>query len=106
MPDPYVRPMGMLVKPVLFACLASVALTGATAMPLANRHMVAARQVQVLPVREIERRVIPMMQGAQYLGFDFDPQTAIYTLKFLRNGSVIWVDVDGRTGRIVRRAGN
>jgi hypothetical protein len=107
MPDPYVRPMGMLVKPVLFACLASVALTGAIAVPLSSRHAPMARQnVQVLPVREIERRVIPMMQGAQYLGFDFDPQTAIYTLKFLRNGSVIWVDVDGRTGRIIRRAGN
>ena len=68
--------------------------------------MAAPRQnVQVLPIREIERRVIPMMQGAQYLGFDFDPVTSIYTLKFLRNGSVIWVDVDGRNGRIVRRTG-
>lgn len=105
MPGPYARPMGMLVKPVLFACLTSVALTGAVAVPLASRHVVM-RQVQVLPVREIERRVIPMMQGAQYLGFDFDPQTCIYTLKFLRNGSVIWVDVDGRNGRIVRRTGN
>jgi len=107
MPHPYARPMGMLVKPVLFACLASVALTGAIAVPLRGHAVSAPRQtVRVLPVREIERRVIPMMQGAQYLGFDFDPQTAIYTLKFLRNGSVIWVDVDGRTGRIVRRAGN
>ena len=107
MPDPYARPMGMLVKPVLIACLASVALTGAIAVPLSGHAVNAPRQaVRVLPVREIERRVIPMMQGAQYLGFDFDPQTAIYTLKFLRNGSVIWVDVDGRTGRIVRRAGN
>ena len=107
MPGPYARPMGMLVKPVLFACLASVALTGAIAAPLRGHAASAPRQtVRVLPVREIERRVIPMMQGAQYLGFDFDPQTAIYTLKFLRNGSVIWVDVDGRTGRIVRRTGN
>ena len=59
----------------------------------------------LLPVREIERRVIPTMGGAQYLGFLFDPQTNIYTLKFLRNGTVIWVDVDGRTGRILRRTG-
>jgi len=107
MPDRYARPMRMLVKPVLFACLSAVALSGAVALPLRERHSGAARQaVQVLAVREIERRVIPMMQGAQYLGFDFDPQTSIYTLKFLRNGSVIWVDVDGRTGRIVRRTGN
>jgi hypothetical protein len=99
--------MGMLVKPVLFACLAAVASSGVAALPARDRHVAAPRQnVQVLPIREIERRVIPMMQGAQYLGFDFDPQTSIYTLKFLRNGSVIWVDVDGRTGRIVRRTGN
>jgi hypothetical protein len=59
-----------------------------------------------LPVREIERRVIPRVPGAQYLGFDFDPGSDIYTLKFLRNGSVIWVDVEGRTGNIVRSTGN
>ena len=107
MPDPYARPMGMLVKPILFACLSAIAVSGAVAQPLRDRAASAPRQnVQVLPIREIERRVIPMMQGAQYLGFDFDPQTSIYTLKFLRNGSVIWVDVDGRTGRIVRRTGN
>jgi hypothetical protein len=99
--------MGMPVKPVLFACLASIALTGAVAVVPRDRAAAMLRQnVRVLPVREIERRVIPMMRGAQYLGFDFDPQTAIYTLKFLRNGSVIWVDVDGRTGRIVRQTGN
>lgn len=60
---------------------------------------------QLLPLREIERRVVPMMQGAEYIGFDFDSGSAIYTLKFLRNGAVIWVDVDGRSGRIIRRAG-
>jgi len=103
----YARPMAMLGKPVLYALMASVALTGAVALPARDRVVAAPKQrMQVLPVREIERRVIPTMAGAQYLGFDFDPATSIYTLKFLRNGSVIWVDVDGRTGRIVRRSGN
>ncbi len=59
---------------------------------------------QLLPLREIERRVLPRMKGADYLGFDFDG-TAIYTLKFLRNGNVIWVDVDGRSGAILGRSG-
>ncbi len=54
---------------------------------------------ETFPLREIERRVVPTVPGSQYLGFDYDPQTNIYTLKFLRNGSVIWVDVDGRTGQ-------
>lgn len=63
-------------------------------------------QAPGISVREIERRVIPQIAGAQYLGFDYDPASDVYTLKFLRKGSVIWVDVDGRTGNIVRRTGN
>lgn len=106
--------MKMVVKPVLFACLSALALTAAGARDFARDHaqdggQEAASQRRnqggLLPVREIERRVIPTMGGAQYLGFLFDPQTNIYTLKFLRNGTVIWVDVDGRTGRILRRTG-
>jgi uncharacterized membrane protein YkoI len=60
---------------------------------------------RILPLREIEARVVPGMRGAQYIGFDFDSGTAIYTLKFLRNGTVIWVDVDGRSGRVLSRTG-
>lgn len=63
----------------------------------------ARRDGRIMPVPEIERRVVPAMHGSQYLGFDFDPDGAIYTLKFLRNGTVIWIDVDGRSGRIVGR---
>ena len=65
----------------------------------------ARRDGRVLPLREIERRVIPTMPGAQYLGVEFDGETGLYTLKFLRDGAVIWVDVDGRSGQIVRRMG-
>lgn len=114
MPDPYAMPMRMLVHSVLCACLAAtvLALPGA-AQPLpeaqdSGQDAASQRRLrgQNLPVREIERRVVPRMPGAQYLGFDYDPGTDIYTLKFLRNGSVIWVDVDGRTGRILRRTGS
>lgn len=64
-------------------------------------------QGQLLPLRAIEGRVVPQMirKGAQYIGFDFDSGTGIYTLKFLRNGNVIWVDVDGRSGQVMGRAG-
>ena len=64
------------------------------------------RNGRILVPREVEARVIPLMRGAQYLGFDFDAESGIYTLKFLRNGNVIWVEVDGRTGRLLGRTGN
>ncbi|MBA4041784.1 MAG: hypothetical protein C0474_08340 [Sphingobium sp.] len=65
----------------------------------------AMRSGKLLPVREIENRVLPSMHGAQYLGFDFDSGAGIYTLKFLRNGNVIWVEVDGHSGQIIGRSG-
>lgn len=70
-----------------------------------HRAAQAARaEGRILPMREIERRVVPQMRGAQYLGFDYDPASGIYTLKFLRDGAVIWVDVDARTGQVTGRS--
>lgn len=65
----------------------------------------ARRNGHLLSRQEIEGRVIPTMRGAQYLGFEFDMGSATYTLKFLRDGTVIWVDVDGRSGQIIGRTG-
>ena len=97
-----------------FLCLGAflaAAAPSAHASPQVRADQEAARegraQGRLLPLREIESRVVPGMtrKGAQYLGFDFDSGTMIYTLKFLRNGSVIWVDVDGRSGQIVGQSG-
>ena len=52
---------------------------------------------------QIERRVMPFMDGADYLGPEFRGDT--YRLKFMQNGRVIWVDVDAATGRIKGRSG-
>jgi uncharacterized membrane protein YkoI len=70
-----------------------------------KRAFEARREGRILPVREIERRVLPSMPGASYIGFDFDHGPAVYTLKFLREGNVIWVEVDGRTGQVIGRSG-
>ena len=70
-----------------------------------QRAWEARREGRILPLPEIERRVVPMMRGAQYLGPELDPDSGIYTLKFLRNGTVIWVRVDGRSGQIIGRTG-
>ncbi|CAM3170798.1 hypothetical protein SPAN111604_08025 [Sphingomonas antarctica] len=65
----------------------------------------ARREGTMLPLRDIEGGVVPDMRrrGADYIGAELDGGR--YRLKFMRSGSVIWVDVDGRTGDVVGRAG-
>lgn len=68
----------------------------------AKRAFEATRDGRSMPLPNIERRVMPMMPGADYLGPEFNGRT--YRLKFMKNGRVIWVDVDAATGRIKRRS--
>ena len=68
----------------------------------ADRAFKATRDGRSMPLPKIERRVMPFMGGADYLGPEFNGQT--YRLKFMRDGRVIWVDVDAATGRILRRS--
>ena len=46
--------------------------------------------------------VLPFMGGADYLGPELNGR--VYRFKFMQNGRVIWVDVDGQSGRIIRRS--
>lgn len=62
------------------------------------------RAGNVLSLREIERRVLPSMRGAEYLGPAYDSTAMAYRLKFIRDGRVMFVDVDARTGRVLRRS--
>jgi len=106
-------PMKM-VGLLLVACVSAAAAPAAVAQPGVFAEQRRSQQEEVLkqratgrilPLREIERRVVPSMRDAQYIGFDFDSETGIYTLKFLRKGKVIWVDVDGHSGQILRSTG-
>lgn len=62
------------------------------------------RAGNVRSLREIEQRVLPTMPGAQYLGPEYDPAAMAYRLKFIRDGRVIFVDVDARTGAVMRQS--
>ena len=64
-----------------------------------------ARTGRIRPLPEIERRVSRDMGGAAYLGPEYDAGSDRYRLKYMRQGSVIWIDVDGRTGRVVGHTG-
>jgi hypothetical protein len=68
----------------------------------ADRAFEATREGRSMPLPQLERRILPFMGGADYLGPELNGRT--YRLKFMRNGRVIWVDVDARTGRIIRRS--
>jgi hypothetical protein len=97
----------VLGGPVLVSAAGAAPLTGALValeegqsdQSQARREMQAGN---ILSSREIEAKVIPTMRGAEYLGFAYDSTAKAYRLKFLRDGKVVYVDVDARTGRVLR----
>jgi hypothetical protein len=68
----------------------------------ADRAFEAIQQGRSMPLPQLERRVLPFMGGADYLGPELNG--GVYRFKFMRDGRVIWVDVDGQSGRIIRRS--
>ena len=67
-----------------------------------ERAFEGRRDGRSMPLPQLERRVIPFMGGADYLGPELNNGT--YRMKFIQNGRVIWIDVDPQTGRIIRRS--
>ena len=65
----------------------------------------AARSGAIRPLGEIIARVTPRVRGT-FLGSDFDSGTRTYRLKYLREGSVVVVDVDARSGAVLGISGN
>jgi len=67
-----------------------------------ERAFEATRDGRSMPLPQLERRVMPLVGGgADYLGPEMNGDT--YRFKFMQNGHVIWVDVDGQ-GRVIRRS--
>lgn len=70
-----------------------------------DRAYIQKQRGESMPLPQIERRVIPRMGGADYLGPEIIRGNL--RLKFLDDkGKVIWVDVDPATGRILGRSGH
>ena len=61
------------------------------------------REGKVSSLRDIERRVLPSMPGMQYLGPEYDPAAMAYRLKVIRDGRVVFVDVDARSGQVLNQ---
>ncbi|MCH2487616.1 MAG: PepSY domain-containing protein [Erythrobacter sp.] len=98
--------MKSLLAPVL-----ALALTMPMAAPLAaqargeqGEARKEMRAGNLVSLREIEARIVPAMRGAEYLGPAYDSTAMAYRLKFIRDGRVLFVDVDARTGRVLGRS--
>ena len=62
------------------------------------------RAGNVHSLHDIERRIVPVMAGMQYLGPEYDPVALAYRLKFIKSGHVVFVDVDARSGEVIRQS--
>lgn len=100
----------MLTKSILAVVIGAVTFTliSPTAEAVQRRDEQNDARAQMMAgkvksLRSIENRVLPKMSGSQYLGPEFDPVAQVYRLKFIRKGRVVFVDVDGRTGTILRQ---
>ena len=104
MPPPHAKHMKMLA---LLSLLVALPAGAAPDQRRGEQQRVyeARREGRLMSLREIEARVVPTMRGAQYIGSELDSGSDVYTLKFLRDGTVIWIEVDGRTGQILGRTG-
>jgi uncharacterized membrane protein YkoI len=91
----------MLVFAVFAAGLPAVSAQARRGEQVQARMDMAAGQVK--PLREIERKVIPRMRGMQYLGPEYDSLAQVYRLKFIDKDRVIFVDVDARSGEVIRQ---
>jgi len=97
-----------IFKALLLAVAAAAGLSSAPALAErqrerdSDRAFEATREGRSMPLPQLERRVLPFMGGADYLGPELNGR--VYRFKFMQNGRVIWVDVDGQSGRIIRRS--
>ena len=104
-PSPYPTGARALIVALVMAGCATAALAQQHRHREQDAAYAAARSGEIRSLREIEGRVVSKMGDAHYLGPEFDAGSGIYRLKFMRGGSVIWIDIDGRTGREIGRSG-
>jgi hypothetical protein len=100
-----------MIRSLIFTSLAAALALGgvaASAAPPSRSDQGEARKEMragnVLSLRDIEARVLPTMRGYEYLGPAYDSTAMAYRLKFIRDGRVMFVDVDARTGRVLGRS--
>jgi len=96
------------MKPFLFLAVTVLAIGGMMPSVAMGDPRVDQKQAiagvgkgRLLKLEVIEAMVLPTIRGMQYLGPELDSEMLVYRLKFIRDGHVVFVDVDGRTGRVI-----
>jgi uncharacterized membrane protein YkoI len=101
----------MIIRKLILiaAILGTTAVAPTDARPPRDREQDAARrgleEGRIMSLRSIENIVVPRMRGFNYLGPELDASSGRYRLKFLRDGQVVWIDIDARTGQILAQSG-
>ncbi len=102
--------MVLRIPVLIAAALGLSALAAPASVPDQGREQDAAlkalKQGRIMPLRAIENRIVPKMRGFDYLGPEFDSSGARYRLKFIRDGRVVWIDVDARSGHVIGQSGH
>ena len=97
-----------MIRPLILAVAAAAVLASVPAGAQRrdqDEAYQAARSGAIRPLGEIIARVTPRVRGT-FLGSDFDAVTRTYRLKYMREGSVVVVDVDARSGTVLGISGN
>lgn len=100
-------PVATLLAPALAGLIAFGAFEAPAAAQSRSDQADARKEMRagnIMRSREIEARILPTMRDAEYLGFAYDPTAMAYRLKFIREGRVVFIDVDARTGRVIGRS--
>ncbi|MGE3692528.1 MAG: hypothetical protein AB7F98_14230 [Novosphingobium sp.] len=96
------KPLVALLIPALLALPVPFALAQHTGEQGQVRKELRAGNIR--SIREIEQRILPTMPGSEYLGPEYDPVAMAFRLKFIRNGKVVFVDVDARSGAVLNQS--
>ena len=98
-----------MVRPALFVLLAALATLPAAAQssrdqlsPITPGEIPTCVGMAFPQLAQVARAAAG---GGTYIGSDFDPESDMYRFKFINNGRVTWVDVDGHSGQVVNVEG-
>lgn len=89
-------------SPFLITALTAGLAPTAAAAPVPNDVHAMVQAGEIMPFEVIQRRVVQQTPG-EYMGAQFDAGTRRYRFRFMRDGNLINVDVDARTGEKVRQ---